>query len=874
MPKAMPVQTNFTGGEIAPGLMGRIDQARYANACLRLENWIPLPQGGVTRRPGIRRFGAVQNGMDSAYNNVIIPFVFNKDPEQSYIIDIGNDPVEGTYVDIYNTATDNTGQAVYRIKADGTRYAWNGSALAADGLVTNAPPWSNAHLPNLRWKQTGDVLYLLCKVGVGETGYRVHKLIRSGDTQPGQWDLMDVVFVGKVYDIKNTIKATIYYINHDDFTRLKANETSSAAFTGFFEEQPNLVSLYDVVEINSGAYPMIVGNPASTAYNNLGNELYDYIINDQTLFNYMTKDGQAYDVSIKIASNIWIPEAGTYYFAVNGDSKCDLYAGENYESVAAHVDDWHEAFPMDSTEFTKSGSIVLSKGSHPLLARLFVSGRFGYRGAGGSGSTWGISVAWRKGGDPEYGPAGVWAGANGEGNNALSVTEIWQGNECYEIELECTSSTEFSWRYRDITDFDPMTYGDWVDVGTENFTTTDNPLQDFADVRWAATSGFTIGDKWRFRVGYLPIPMKQFRNQESTETQDDYPTVLEFFQQRLVLSGYPNFPGLIRMSKTADYENFVIGANPDDALEIFLSSGQADPVQGLATFRDLLVLTASTVYRVGATNDIVMPEDVYAKPVSAIGGKFVDPVKAGRLVMFTDLHGRRVYGMTWNEFDVLQFPDLSIWSYHLLSEGVKQLAYQQTAIMDWSGVPVQIVWVITEQGHLRFMVHEPDHQVMAWGRLTSYNPAGDTEVEFLGMAVIPGSSGDDLWLLYAMDGNKYLGFLTPDYLYDHYPMTYEDFTPYIYTCTLKPVRLAVGLGETPGRVLQKRRNKVWLELLSTYRLKVNGVTLPNVTSTEVPELVEQLLYGYDRNADLEIVSDTAYRATVLSLTSKVILNAL
>src|SRR5579859_582721 len=43
---------NFTSGELSPRMKGRYDQAKYFNGCDTLTNWVIIPQGGATRRPG------------------------------------------------------------------------------------------------------------------------------------------------------------------------------------------------------------------------------------------------------------------------------------------------------------------------------------------------------------------------------------------------------------------------------------------------------------------------------------------------------------------------------------------------------------------------------------------------------------------------------------------------------------------------------------------------------------------------------------------------------------------------------------------------------------------------------------------------------
>ena len=66
----------LNGGEISPDMAARVDQPRYQTGGLRLENMMPLPQGGVTKRPGLRHVGeTLRQGEGDAVR--LLPFVFN-----------------------------------------------------------------------------------------------------------------------------------------------------------------------------------------------------------------------------------------------------------------------------------------------------------------------------------------------------------------------------------------------------------------------------------------------------------------------------------------------------------------------------------------------------------------------------------------------------------------------------------------------------------------------------------------------------------------------------------------------------------------------------------------------------------------------------
>ena len=93
------MQPSFASGEISPLLHARVDLARYATGLSLLKNMIVLPEGGVTRRPGLARLGA------AAANSKLIPFVFNT--TDSVMLEFGGGTlrvwVNGAVVASYST---------------------------------------------------------------------------------------------------------------------------------------------------------------------------------------------------------------------------------------------------------------------------------------------------------------------------------------------------------------------------------------------------------------------------------------------------------------------------------------------------------------------------------------------------------------------------------------------------------------------------------------------------------------------------------------------------------------------------------------------------------------------------------------------------
>jgi hypothetical protein len=145
MARVATLLSTFNGGEWSPELYGRIDLDKYRNACAEVENFVLLPQGPATRRPGTRHVARTKNDGEIR----LIPFEFST--EQTYVIEAG---------DFY------------------FRFYMNG------GRIENPPgtpheiatPYSLAKLAQLKWAQSADVLYLC------HPDFAPRKLSRTGHT--------------------------------------------------------------------------------------------------------------------------------------------------------------------------------------------------------------------------------------------------------------------------------------------------------------------------------------------------------------------------------------------------------------------------------------------------------------------------------------------------------------------------------------------------------------------------------------------------------------------------------------------------------------------------------------------------------------------
>jgi hypothetical protein len=119
---------SFTRGEITPLLHARTDLAVYNLAVGKLLNFIVLPQGGITRRPGFSHIGLVSG--DVAESNArLIPFVYSR--EDSVVILLSHGRLK-----VYLPST-------------------------REVVEDRTAPYSDDQLKDIRWVQSGNTLFIV-----------------------------------------------------------------------------------------------------------------------------------------------------------------------------------------------------------------------------------------------------------------------------------------------------------------------------------------------------------------------------------------------------------------------------------------------------------------------------------------------------------------------------------------------------------------------------------------------------------------------------------------------------------------------------------------------------------------------------------------
>ena len=135
MPKK--IVNSFNAGELSPYLYAREDVDKYQSGCQELENFVPLPYGGVSRRPSVELISQTKDNKEIR----LYPFTFNV--EESFMLEIGN------------AGSDNT--------TGYFRFYKNGQAVTISGTT----PFEVNHnylaseINDLKFTQSADVLFIV-----------------------------------------------------------------------------------------------------------------------------------------------------------------------------------------------------------------------------------------------------------------------------------------------------------------------------------------------------------------------------------------------------------------------------------------------------------------------------------------------------------------------------------------------------------------------------------------------------------------------------------------------------------------------------------------------------------------------------------------
>jgi len=197
VPNIRILKNNFSGGELSPELFGRMDIAKVASGLATCRNFMVMPHGVASNRPGLKYVNTVKN---SANPPRLIQFSFSN--SQNFVIELG-----AGYFRFHTLgATQLSGGVPYEI----------------------ANPYAQADLKDIHYVQSGDVVTLV------HPNYPPMELSRYGNTN---WVLATISFASKTL-APATVSAVATYATTGSAQNFKYQITALNSL-GYEESPPS-----------------------------------------------------------------------------------------------------------------------------------------------------------------------------------------------------------------------------------------------------------------------------------------------------------------------------------------------------------------------------------------------------------------------------------------------------------------------------------------------------------------------------------------------------------------------------------------------------------------------------------------------------------
>jgi len=227
-----------------------------------------------------------------------------------------------------------------------------------------------------------------------------------------------------------------------------------------------------------------------------------------------------------------------------------------------------------------------------------------------------------------------------------------------------------------------------------------------------------------------------------SDANNDNPGAVTFFQERLWWGGSNNSPQKIWASKTGDFENMDQGTGlANEGLEYVLGTNDVNFIRWLKASESMLIGTVGAEFRLSANGAAVTPSNVLITRETNHGSNTVDPVVAGRAVLFIQRNGRKLRQLIFDlDVDGFVAPDLTILAENITTSG--ENTTDGIVDMDYQQELDSVVWCTRDSGSMAAMTYDRDQRVIAWHEHT-------TDGNFESVAVIPDPPNEEdlVWVV-------------------------------------------------------------------------------------------------------------------------------
>lgn len=198
----------------------------------------------------------------------------------------------------------------------------------------------------------------------------------------------------------------------------------------------------------------------------------------------------------------------------------------------------------------------------------------------------------------------------------------------------------------------------------------------------------------------------------------DYPGAVAYFQQRRIFAGTynrPQFVWMTRPGKETDM-SYTIPSQADNRIKFRVATNEASRIRHVVPLSSLLLLSASTEFRVTTANDDTLtPTSIDVRAQSYVGAAAAQPLLVNSSAVYAAARGGHIreIGYQYNAGGFVT-GDISLRSEHLFDgKSIRSLALMKA--------PTPIVWAVNSDGELLGCTYIPEQNLGGWHRHDTIN---------------------------------------------------------------------------------------------------------------------------------------------------------
>lgn len=667
------ITNNFNAGEWSPFLDGRSDLEKYASACIKMENFRPLPWGGASLRPGTQFFGYAK------YNDRPCRLVaFNYSTLLSYWIEMGDLYLrfwksDGTQV----TVTPNTAPAL----------AWVSGATYIAGDFSTSPI-------------DGKTYY--CILGT------------NGATDPSadatHWLQQSIFEVPSPYSVSQIFAVQRKQVN----AQMRFVHPSVTPQTLVYGGAANLWTFGATVF----KYPVFLDQNANQAL---------------TMAVASTTKGAS--TTLTAAAPAWltatwypagwsVTQGGVIYQCVtshtSGTFATDLSDGKwKAQTIftAQHVGAFFELQQLAASSSTSidmdNSTIGVTVYSTPINVQgdwTFTTSQFWWgkvqvqRSIDGA-QTWTVIREFTAKSDQNYTTSGTEQPPN-------------VGFPPVQYRIAYTQAG---------APFDPSI---WVGSTPTQYSYAQALLvaQDAYLAGLAQVTAYTSNTQVTVTIIQPPVSTSgtYLWSEGAFSTYRGFPCTIGFYEQRMLYGGTAYQPNNIWGSVTGDFDNFRYSSDDDAAVAFQPAVCQQNPAQWIETLLRVHVATAAEEILMSSGNldEPLTPSNVTVRAQSHYGSDPVQPLLIQNSILFLERNSRRVREMREMSPYVVatdfQAPDLTLLAEHVTQPTgvIAGLVLPGGGItcMDFGRLPDPLCYFVRSDGQMPVLTYNREQNIVAWCR--------------------------------------------------------------------------------------------------------------------------------------------------------------